>query len=139
MIDKSLVYAVVWASNDENKYGHKVFRDLLENDYHVIAINPHEKEILGEKVYPTLTEYRQKIDIVIFVVPPKVTELILREVLELKISHVRMQPWSESEDAILFCEKNNISCTHNACIMVQRQKEEAGNNNQEADSQIFDK
>lgn len=129
----------MWASNDENKYGHKVFRDLLENGYHAIAINPHEKEILGEKVYPTLTEYRQKIDIVIFVVPPKVTESILREVLELKISHIRMQPWSESKNTISFCKKNNIECTHDACIMIQRQKEEVINNNQEAYLQTFDK
>lgn len=124
MIDKNVTYAVVWASNDENKYGHKVFHDLLENGYHVIAINPNEKEILWEKVYATLSEYDKKIDVVIFVVPPKVTEMILEEVLHLKISHVRMQPWSESKNAISFCEKNNMTCTHDACIMIQRQKEE---------------
>jgi len=121
MIDKKLVYAVVWASNNENKYSHKVFLDLLENGYHVIAINPNEKEILWEKVYATLSDVREKIDIVIFVVPPKVTEMVLEEVLQLKIYQVRMQPWSESEDAISFCKNNNITCTHDACIMIQRQ------------------
>jgi predicted CoA-binding protein len=47
---------------------------------------------LGKKVYATLTGFGEKIDIAIFVVPPKVTETILAEVLQLKISHVRMQP-----------------------------------------------
>jgi len=128
MINKNLTYAVVWASNNENKYGHKVFRDLLQNGYHVIAINPSEKEILWEKVFPTLTSCDQKIDITIFVVPPKVTEMVLEEVLQLNITQVRMQPWSESEDAILFCEKNNITYTHDACIMIKRQTEENEDN-----------
>jgi predicted CoA-binding protein len=29
MIDKKFTYAVVGASNNEEKYGHKVFKDLL--------------------------------------------------------------------------------------------------------------
>ena len=124
MIDKNLAYAVVWASNDENKYGHKVFRDLLDAGYHVVPINPNEKEILWEKVYPTLSDYDQKIDVVIFVVPPKVTEMILDEVKQLKITHVRMQPWSESQNAIKFCEINNIECIHDACIMIQRRAQD---------------
>ncbi len=127
MIDKNLTYAVVWASNDENKYGHKVFRDLLENGYHVIPINPNEEKILWEKVYPTLTSYGEKIDVAIFVVPPIITQALLPEVKKLNITHVRMQPWSESENAISFCEKNNITCTHDACIMIQRAKKDAWN------------
>ncbi|MCX6822982.1 MAG: CoA-binding protein [candidate division SR1 bacterium] len=130
MIDKNLTYAVVGASNDENKYGHKVFLDLLQNGFHVIAINPNEKEILGEKVYATLTDFGKEIDVVIFVVPPKVTEMVLEEVLQLKIFQVRMQPGSESEDAISFCKENNITCTHDACIMIQRQTEEKNNTSQ---------
>ncbi len=124
MIDKDLTYAVVWASNDGNKYGHKVFLDLLGNGYHVIPINPNEKEILWQKVYATLSEYDKKIDVVIFVVPPKVTETVLEEVLQLKIPEVRMQPWSENKSAINFCEKHNIKCTHDACIMIQRKEKE---------------
>jgi predicted CoA-binding protein len=122
MIDKKLTYAVVWASNNENKYGHKVFLDLLENGYHVIAINPNEKEILWEKTYATLSDVEEKIDIVIFVVPPKITEMLLEEVIQLHITRVQMQPWSESENAILFCKENNIECTHDACIMIQRKE-----------------
>ena len=122
MIYKSLIYAVIWASNDEEKYGHKVFRDLLDAGYHVIAINPNEKEILKQKVFPNISAYNKKIDIVIFVVPPKITLAILSEVKEKNIREVRMQPWSESKNAIKFCEENNIMCTHNACIMIQRRK-----------------
>lgn len=92
MIDKDFFYAVVGASNNKEKYGYKVFKDVLDAGYKVIPINPTEKEILGKKVYPTLSQVKKKIDVVIFVTPPVVTEKVLSEVKELKIKNVWMQP-----------------------------------------------
>ena len=120
MINKKYLYAVVGASNNEEKYGYKVFKDLLEWWYKVIPINPNEKEILGIKVSPTLSATEKKIDVVIFVTAPAVTQKILEEVKSLGIKNVRMQPWAESNVAIDFCKKNNIDCIHDACIMIQR-------------------
>jgi len=120
MIDKDFFYAVVGASNNKEKYGYKVFKDVLDAGYKVIPINPTEKEILGKKVYPTLSQVKKKIDVVIFVTPPVVTEKVLSEVKELKIKNVWMQPWAQSDTAIEFCKKNKIECIHDACIMIQR-------------------
>ena len=120
MIDKTLTYAVVGASNSTWKYGHKVLKDLKQAGYSVIPINPHESEILGLKSYETLAESPVKIDVVIFVVPPSVTEEVLKSVKKLGIKQVWMQPGSESEKAIEFCKQNGINYTANACIMVQR-------------------
>jgi uncharacterized protein len=92
MINKDFIYAVVGASNNEEKYGYKVFKDLLEGGYKVIPINPNEKEILETQVYPTLSATKQKIDVVIFVTPPVVTEKVLEEVNTLAIKNVWMQP-----------------------------------------------
>jgi len=120
MINKNFLYAVVGASNNEEKYGYKVFKDLLEWWYKVIPINPNEQEILKTKVYPTLSATEKKIDVVIFVTPPTVTEKVLEEVNELKIKNVWMQPWAQSDAAIDFCKKNTIECIHDACIIIQR-------------------
>lgn len=120
MIDENMVYAVVWASDNKEKYGYKVFKDLLENWYKVIGINPQAKEILGETTFQTLSSFGKNIDVVIFVTPPIITEKVLEEVKLLNIKNVWFQPWSESNDAIHFCEKNKISYTANACIMIQR-------------------
>ena len=81
MINKDFFYAVVGASTNEEKHGYKVFKDLLDAGYKVVPINPNEKEILGEKVYPTLSEVKKTIDVVIFVTPPTVTEKVLEEVV----------------------------------------------------------
>jgi uncharacterized protein len=120
MIKKN--YAVVGASNNKEKYGYKVTKTLKELGLKVIPINPKEKEILELKVYSTLKKVKEKIDTVVFVVPPNVTEKILEEVKEVGIENVWFQPGSESEKAINFCKKNKINETHNACIMVAQNK-----------------
>jgi hypothetical protein len=111
MLNKNFVYAVVGASNNHEKYGYKV-----------VPINPHEQKILNLKVYENLSEVPFKIDVVIFVVPPNITEKILEEVKRLQIKNVWMQPGSESQKAIKFCEDNNLNYVANSCIMIERSK-----------------
>lgn len=120
MIDKKITYAVIGVSKNAKKYGYKVFKDLKEAGYNVIPINPHEKEILGAKVYKDIFEVNSKIDMVIFVVPPIITEKILLSVKKLGIGKVWLQPGSESKKSIEYCRQNKIECIHNACIMVNK-------------------
>jgi len=122
MIDKKLIYAIIWASNNQEKYWFKVFQDLLNAWYQVIPINPNEKEILWKKCYKKLSECQSNIDVVIFVTQPQVSLEVLKEVNELKIKNARFQPWSESPDAINFCKLNWINYTVNACIMIEKSK-----------------
>jgi len=92
MINKNFLYAVVGASNNREKYGCKIFKDLLDARYKVIPINPNEKKILGKKAYHTLSDVKKTIDVVIFVTQPTVTEKVLEQVKALKIKNVWMQP-----------------------------------------------
>ena len=57
-------------------------------------------------------------DVVITVVPPKVTEKVVETCRELGIRRVWMQPGSESLDAIKSCKRNRIECMHDACFVV---------------------
>ena len=122
MIDKKFFYAVVGASKNKEKYGYKIFKDLLESGYKVLPINPNEKKILEKEVYPSLSQVKENIDVVIFATQPKITEKILEEAKILWINNAWLQPWSESKKAILFCKENNITCTYNTCIMIQKNK-----------------
>jgi predicted CoA-binding protein len=119
MITKDDTIAIVGASNNTEKYGHIVMKDLLVKGYDVIPINPKEKTILNKKVYKSIKDVSEKIDAVIFVVPPKVVEDVIQDVKILGIKDVWMQPGSESQKAIEYCEENGIECIHNACVMMQ--------------------
>ncbi len=122
MLDNNLIYAVVGASSNTEKYGYKVLRDLLEKGYKAIPINPKGGYILDQKVFKSLSDVETKPDMAIFIVQPEITEKILEEVKNLGIKKVWMQPGSESEKAIKYCEDNKIDAIHNACVIIQNRK-----------------
>ena len=121
-LDKRNVFAVVGASRDPQKYGHQVYRDLKDAGYKVYPVNPNAQEVLGDKCYPSLKELPEKPDVVVTVVPPQVTEQIVKACKELGIRKVWMQPGSESEDAVRYCKENDLEVVYNVCIMVERRK-----------------
>ena len=123
-LNKKNVIAIVGASKDPEKYGHRVYKDLKSGGYKVYPVNPNADEILGDKCYPSLEALPEKPDVVDVVVPPKVTEEVVKNRKKLGITKVWMQPGSESETAIKFCKDNNIAVIFGKCIMVERHKRE---------------
>jgi len=122
-LDKKNVFAVVGASRDPQKYGYQVYRDLKNAGYEVYPVNPNANEILGDKCYSSLEDLPAIPDIIDVVVPPKVTERILKTCKKLGITKVWMQPGSESENAIKFCAENKIEIVHGVCVMIERAKQ----------------
>lgn len=119
-LDKKNVFAVVGASRNPQKYGFQVYKDLWNAGYRVYPVNPNTNEILGDKCYPSLHGFPVKPDVVDLVVPPKVTEQVVKTCKRLGIRKVWMQPGSESEPAISFCKENGIDVVHGVCVMVER-------------------
>ena len=90
--------------------------------YKVYPVNPNVTEILGNRCYPDLQSLPVKPHVVNTVVPPGITERIVGTCEQLGITTVWMQPGSESEKAIQYCEDNGIDVVHSICIMVQRRR-----------------
>ena len=126
ILDEENVFAVVGASRNPEKYGHKVFKDLLEAGYEVYPVNPKADEVLGRRCYPDLKSLPKRPDVVVFVVPPKVTEALADQCLELGVRFVWMQPGAESEEAIRKLEEAGVKVFHNVCIMITRRKLSTG-------------
>ena len=121
-LNKNNVIAVVGVSANPDKYGYKIFFDLLNAGYEVYAVH-REGGMIGEHVrYPALKSLPKRPDVVDCVVPPRVTEKIVRECSELGIGKVWMQPGTESDDALDFCRRNGIKVLHGVCIMLERIK-----------------
>ncbi len=109
--------AVVGVSDDASKYGHKIFRDLLNAGYPVKGVNPKGGFVLGNQIYRSVSEMEKKPDLVITVVHPQVTEDIIEECNKLGIKTVWMQPGSESQKAVDKAKEYGIKPTV-ACFMV---------------------
>jgi len=126
-LNKKNIFAVVGASRDPKKYGYQIYKDLKNAGYEVYAVNPNAEEILGDKCYPSLENLPVKPEVVDVVVPPKVTEEVVKACKGLGITRVWMQPGSESEKAIKFCEENGIDVTYGVCVMIERAKQSSSN------------
>ena len=121
-LDKKNVFAVMGVSKNKEKYGNKVYFDLKHAGYTVFPINPNVNEISGDKCYPGLMSLPVLPDVVDIVVPPKITEATVKECKDLGLKKVWMQPGSESEGAIMFCEENDIKVLYGVCVMLERRK-----------------
>ena len=111
-------FAVVGATDNPQKYGNQIVKNLKSRGYEVYPVNPGLKEVEGLDCYPSLADIPSEVDVVDFVVPPGVTEKILIQCKELKLDRIWLQPGSESEAAISFCRNNNMKVVHSVCVML---------------------
>jgi predicted CoA-binding protein len=114
------VWAVVGASQDRAKYGNRVLRSLHTAGYTVYPVNPKGEVIEGLQAYSSLESLPERPEVVNLVVPPSVTEEIVREAHRLGLSRVWMQPGAESQAAIDYCHEHGIQVVYHACAMVHR-------------------
>lgn len=115
---------LIGASNNEEKFGSKIMKDLIAKWHDVVPVNPNEKEVEWIRTHKLLNTVPKNFDIVNFVVPPNVTLQILkryRKLLENK--KVWIQPWAEDEEVIEFIKNNDFKDTVVAeCIMKKELK-----------------
>ncbi|MFC1860316.1 CoA-binding protein [Chloroflexota bacterium] len=112
-------FAVVGATDNPEKYGSQIFKNLKRRGYEVYPVNPKLKELDGVKCYPSLADIPVKVDVVDFVVPPEVTEVILKDCRRLSLDCIWLQPGSESEAAIAFCDENNLKVVYGVCVLSE--------------------
>jgi len=107
-------------SENPLKYGNILFWDLQGAGYQVYPVNKRGGIIGGEKVYRSLSDVPESIDVVDVVVPPHQACQIVLECVEIGIGRVWFQPGAESQKAIELCEDNGIQVIYNACAMVEK-------------------
>ncbi len=116
------IWAVVGASQDQTKFGYRIFRSLRDAGYIVYPVNPRGGTLEGAQVYPSLAELPEPPEVVDMVVPPAVTEQVVKEAQELGLTRIWMQPGAESEAAIAYCHEHGIEVVHDACAMVWKRQ-----------------
>ncbi len=95
--------------------------------YQVYAVNPHISTYAGAPCYPDLKSIPEKPDAVFILANPKVTEMIVRQCVELGIKHVWMHCMmgtkpglaagmtSVSREAVEMCKANGIAVIPGTC------------------------
>lgn len=85
---KAKKIAVIGASRYKGKVGYEIFRNLIKGNKDVFPINPKAKKICGRKVYSSVLEVNENIELAIIAVPAKVVPKVLMECGKKKIKNV---------------------------------------------------
>jgi acetyltransferase len=82
--------AVIGASADEQKVGHEVLQNLVEQGYKgtIFPINPHGGIMLGLSAFPSVSDVSGTIDLAIIATPASTVEALLEECGRKKIPSV---------------------------------------------------
>ncbi|MEK6834731.1 MAG: CoA-binding protein [Nanoarchaeota archaeon] len=112
--------AIVGVSRDSKKTGHVIFRNLIDGNFqgNIFLVNPNAYQILNKRVYKSLNEIPDEIELAIIALPAKLVPHVLKDCGKKKIQHVIIisSGFKESGDekleneVKLLLEKFKIKC-----------------------------
>jgi uncharacterized protein len=108
--------AVVGASEDPRKPSHSIPRYLQQEGFRIIPVNPKGGEILGEKVFASLQEIEEAIDVVDVFRPSEETPDIARSAVQAGAKVLWLQEGIESEEAERIASEAGLRVVMNRCM-----------------------
>ena len=121
--------AIVGVTHDAKGWGRTLYDEFKKRGYDTYAVNP-AGNLPGIQCYPNLSKLPMKVDGVLLVVPPDVTDQVVREVATLGIPrvwmHKGMGAGAVSESAIQFCKEKNIVAVYGVCPFMYLQPQGFG-------------
>jgi len=120
ILDKNNKFAVIGASNNEEKYGYKVYKQLKKNGYQIYPINPREELIDGDKCYETLYSIKEfNVDVLSFIVPPAISLKVTQTALKLGYKTFWYQPGSYNKEVLALHEGLDTKVVSDQCILIE--------------------
>ena len=111
-------WAVVGATQNIEAFGYKMFKALQKNGYTVYPVTPKYDKIDEIKAYKSIKDIPDDIDVVGFIVNPKIGISVIEDVIDLGIKNIWMQPGTRNPKIVKRAIDNNINVVF-SCVMVE--------------------
>lgn len=108
--------AVVGASTDPSKSSHSIPAYLQSQGYRIIPVSPRGGEILGEKVYESLDQIAEQVDVVDVFRPAEETPDIARQAVALGAKVLWLQTGISSDEAKEIGVKGGMQVVMDTCM-----------------------
>ncbi|MFA5188546.1 MAG: CoA-binding protein [Patescibacteria group bacterium] len=118
-INKDFIYAIVGATANKNKYGHKVLVDLKKKGFKVLPVNPKYEEIAGLVCYPDLISIEERPDVVVMVLGEENAKKIMKDSIDLNLNRIWFQPGSEYPPAVQMAQSAGFKIIIGECLMAE--------------------
>lgn len=108
--------AVVGASANEEKAAHTIPRYLQRQGYRVIPVNPRGGEILGKKVYESLADVPEEIDVVDVFRPSEETPAVASDAVAAGAKVLWLQEGISSDEAEKIATEGGLKVVMDRCM-----------------------
>lgn len=114
------VIAVVGASRDPGKPAHSVPLQMQRHGWRIIPVNPHADELFGERVYRSLADIPEKVDLVNVFRPAEDAVAVVREAVAIGAPAVWLQLDIVSAEARRIATEAGVEYVEDRCLAVER-------------------
>jgi uncharacterized protein len=118
ILDSARTIAVVGASRDPNKASGSVPAGLQRRGFRIIPVNPYADTLFGERVYRSLVEVPEKIDLVDVFRPSADTPEIARQAAAIGARALWLQLDIRSDEARRIAEAAGMDYVEDECTAV---------------------
>lgn len=119
ILENAKTIAVLGLSPNSEKESNKVARYLKDHGYRIIPVRPGQDEILGQRVYPTLDDIEEEVDIVDVFRSPEHILPHAHEAIRMQPKVFWMQLGVENREAASLLVKAGIHVVMNKCIKIE--------------------
>jgi len=117
--DPDATIAVVGATDNADKYGNVIYKDLKRKGYRVYPVNPGRDTVDGDAAYATVADLPVAPDIIDLVVPAEIGVKVVRQALDVGYDRIWVQPGAESPELLRLLQESDAEYIADACIMVR--------------------
>lgn len=122
LLRSNRVIAVVGLSSKKFRPSYGVAEYMQREGYRIIPVNPHEKEVLGEKAYARLEDIDERIDIVDIFRRSEFVGPIVESAIRLGAKAVWMQEGVEDEEAAKKAREAGLFVVMDRCILKEHSR-----------------
>ena len=110
--------AVIGASSHRFKYGNKAVRAYIRQGYHVLAINPNERQVEGLRTYASVLDVPGPIDMATLYVPGHIGVRVMDDIAKKGIPEVWLNPGADDDEVVARAKALGVNVIQACSIMA---------------------
>ena len=124
LLGEAQVVAVVGISSKPWRASHEVASYLQQHGYRIVPVNPNEEEVLGERVYASLLDIPEdvQVDVVDVFRRAEYTPEVARDAVAIGARMLWLQEGIVSEEAARIATDGGLEVVMGVCIMKVRER-----------------
>jgi predicted CoA-binding protein len=117
ILGEARTIAMVGLSSKTHRPSYEVASYLQSRGYRIVPVNPNEREVLGEKAYPSLTDVPERIDAVDVFRRAEYTPEVARQAVQVGARVLWLQNEIVNEEARRIAEDGGLDVIMGVCMM----------------------